>query len=52
MRVPFTPNRCILSLLVAEALLWLYNRLGWLARYNGCGRAECWHASWPVVYNC
>ncbi len=29
-----TPNLCVLSLLVAEALLWLSDRLGWLAPAN------------------
>ena len=31
-----TPNRCVLSLLVGEALLWLSDRLGWAAWWKGC----------------
>ncbi len=33
-RLRFTSNRFVLSLLVAEALVWLSDRLGWLARAN------------------
>ena len=33
-RLRFTSNRFVRSLLVAEALVWLSDRLGWLAPAN------------------
>jgi hypothetical protein len=45
-----TPDRCVLSLLAADALLWLSDRLG--RRSRSWGRAERRHASRAIVYSC